>query len=79
MANEEHVKIVKQGAEAIQEWRGANPDLRLDLSDANLRNADLIGANLSCANLRDSKLWEADLFGAKFSSAEQKTGTGSSY
>jgi hypothetical protein len=36
MANSEHVEIVKQGAEAIRRWREKNPDMVLDLREANL-------------------------------------------
>ncbi|MFO7908235.1 MAG: hypothetical protein R6U98_36695 [Pirellulaceae bacterium] len=31
MANPEHVALVRQGAEAIREWRLANFEVRLDL------------------------------------------------
>ena len=47
MANAEHVKIVKQGAEAIVAWREKNPGTRLDLSSADLSYADLSEANLA--------------------------------
>ena len=40
-----------------------------NLSDANLRGADLFGANLSGANLSDANLRGADLFGANLSDA----------
>ena len=47
MANKEHLKIVKQGRKAIFEWREKNPTDRLDLSEADLREANLSGADLS--------------------------------
>ncbi|QDT44641.1 Secreted effector protein pipB2 [Gimesia alba] len=57
MANPEHVKIVKQGAGAIEKWRSENPDVQLDLGGADLKlseyheaflaNADLTGVTLS--------------------------------
>jgi hypothetical protein len=31
MANEEHVALLKQGADAWKEWRGKNPGIRPDL------------------------------------------------
>ena len=31
MANEEHVALLKQGAEAWNAWRHENPDIRPDL------------------------------------------------
>ena len=56
MANPEHVKILKQGAETWNAWRSdvlkAPPDLSwADLTRADLRGADLRGADLSRANL----------------------------
>jgi hypothetical protein len=51
MANPEHVEIVKQGAEAIREWREKNPGVKLDL-----RGADFATANLSGANLRGAEV-----------------------
>ncbi len=39
MANPEHLKIVDGCAEAIRKWREENPDVRLDLSGADLRAA----------------------------------------
>ena len=75
MANPEHVEIVKQGAEAIVEWRDKPPVERLALSGADLSGADLRIAklrevrlfemNLSGANLREADLREANLGGAK--------------
>ncbi len=41
MANDEHVEIVKQGAKSIREWRKENPDVRFDLSEANLSGANV--------------------------------------
>ena len=64
MANEEHLKILKQGVEAWNRWREENPDVRPDLSRADLRAANLIAANLSGADLRAADLSAADLFGA---------------
>ena len=52
MANEEHLARLKQGVEAWNAWREANPsfftpDLReADLTGANLVRVDLRGANL---------------------------------
>jgi hypothetical protein len=44
MANDEHVALLKQGVEAWNAWRKANPHIRPDLIDAML-----FGANLSTA------------------------------
>ena len=71
MANEEHLKILKQGVEQWNKWRLENairPDLSgADLSGANLSGADLSGANLSGADLSGANLSGADLSGANLS------------
>lgn len=63
MANPEHVKIVKQGAEAIREWQERTEgDSILDLDGADLRGLMLYGANLVNVEMEN-----ADLQGSKFS------------
>ncbi len=73
MADQEHVEVVRQGAEAIRKWREANPDVNLDLSGADLQQADLSTAdlreNLIAANLIQANLTEADLTGANLGDA----------
>ena len=59
MANEEHLKILKQGAWQWNKWRLENDSIRpvlggADLSDADWGDADLSGANLSGAIQRCS-------------------------
>jgi hypothetical protein len=71
MADPEHLRILKQGVEAWNEWRGENPyvvpDLlrahlpRAGLAWANLLDADLGGADLGRANLSRAFLHGADL------------------
>ena len=70
MANEEHLKILKQGVEALNKRRKANfymldlsgaNLLDADLNDANLNGAYLVGANLCRADLLDADLYGADL------------------
>jgi uncharacterized protein YjbI with pentapeptide repeats len=78
MANEEHLKILKQGVEQWNKWRLENP-IRADLgharlsganlSDAYLSDADLSGADLSGANLSGARLSRAYLIGADLSGA----------
>ena len=68
MANEEHLKILKQGVEQWNKWRLENA-IRPDLIDANLRRADLIDANLSGAYLNRADLSDANLSGADLSGA----------
>lgn len=84
MANPEHLKLLQQGAEKWNEWRRLNPEVKPDLSDANLSRADLSGAslynadlsganlrraNLIRANLSGSNLRRSDLFGTDLSAA----------
>ena len=68
MANEEHLKILKQGVEQWNKWRLENA-IRPDLSGANLSGADLIDANLSGAYLSGADLSDANLSGADLSGA----------
>jgi pentapeptide repeat protein len=69
MANDEHVTMLKKGADAWNAWRDENPDIRADLSGANLRRANLSKANLVGANLYGATLDEADLHGADLTGA----------
>src|SRR5215472_12386540 len=81
MADEEHVRILKQGVEAWNMWRRAHPDVQPDLRGTYLAKVDLsrknigppIGVNLSkaefhLADLHEALLTEADLSGAGLSS-----------
>jgi hypothetical protein len=70
MANPEHVALVRQGREAIDEWQQAHPDERLDLSDADLSGADLHGAYLSGADLWGANFKGANLKGARLVKAD---------
>ncbi len=79
MANTEHLARLKNGVDAWNEWRKENPkvipnleqaDLRVaDLRGANLTKAKLGGANLRVANLEGAYLSEANLTGADLSEA----------
>jgi hypothetical protein len=66
MANEDQIRILRQGAEVWNKWRMDNPDEHIELSRANLSEADLNGANLSGGNLYKANLSEARLIGTKF-------------
>jgi hypothetical protein len=79
MADEEQLRILKQGIEARNTWREQYPSLpdlsgaslaRADLSGANLRRANLSGANLSGADLGKAYLSGADLSWAYLSEAK---------
>ena len=81
MANMEHVQLVRRGRDHVARWREANPNDSLDLnaaymsyvrapqvniSGADLRHSDLMGAvmrraNLSGCYLNPSHLYHADL------------------
>lgn len=45
MANEGHVRILKQGVHDWNNWRRSNPDVRPDLSDADLRGLAVVHYN----------------------------------
>lgn len=76
MANEEHLKILKQGVEVWNRWRRENPGIRpnlvgtklsnIDLHSVNLRGVDVRYVNLSGTNLGHAYLGEANLSYADF-------------
>jgi uncharacterized protein YjbI with pentapeptide repeats len=75
MANDRHLQLIQNGTKFLNLWREANPDLVLDLCDANLRRLDLTHANLNNALLRNAQLeWAdfrwADLMGADLTGAK---------
>ena len=89
MANMEHVQLVRRGRDHVARWREANPNETLDLnaaymsyvrapqvniSGADLRNSDLMGAvmrraNLSGCYLNPSHMYHADLRESDLSNA----------
>lgn len=78
MANPEHVEVVKQGADAIRQWRDKHPEAWLDLAFADLTNADLTNADLAGADITRAELWgaklsDADLTGAALSHAHLRS------
>ena len=97
MANMEHVQLVRRGRDVVARWREANPNELLDLnaaymsyvrapqvniSGAELRHADLMGAVLRRANLSGcflnpchlyhADLRESDLSGALFNGSNMR-------
>ncbi|WP_236065208.1 toll/interleukin-1 receptor domain-containing protein [Reticulibacter mediterranei] len=70
MANEEHLKIIRQGVEIWDEWRKKYSDVKPNLKGAILYSTNLRGANLSNTDLSDADLNEADLRGADLSDAD---------
>ncbi len=61
MANEEHLKQLKQGVAHWNQWRVDQPDMQPDFSGADLSCQDLSGVDLSGANLIGAALNEIDL------------------
>jgi hypothetical protein len=75
MANPEHLEILKQGVEVWNLWREENPNIipqlkQADLQGATLSCADLCDTDLSGANLNFAYLGEADLSGASLGLAD---------
>ncbi len=70
MANEELVEIVRQGRKAVAAWRRKNPDVVLDLVDADLSEIDLAGVNLRRSQMVGAKLNRSRLTGGNFSGAD---------
>ncbi len=79
MANEEHVKILKQGGEAWNKWRLENPNVKPDLREADFSGANLrrlrrgepfVYVSLKKANLRGADLRGANLLGADLAEAD---------
>ena len=70
MANEDHVALLKQGVEVWNRWRTDNGLVTLDLNGADLRRANLAGANLVRVELRGTGLVGANLIEADLSGAD---------
>jgi len=78
MANDEHVALLKKDVAAWNALRDKNPDIRPDLSRADLIGADLgrgfgrgaDGKWTGGANLGGANLWKANLGGANLSGAK---------
>jgi uncharacterized protein YjbI with pentapeptide repeats len=71
MADEEHLKILRQGVAVWNEWRQQNPEaLRPDLRGANLRDTNLTGADLRSVDLCGADLCWADLYKADLRGAD---------
>lgn len=64
MANEEHLKVVLQGAEATRAWQAEQRGLGFDLKGAELRCANLNGIDFQFADLGGANLEGAILTGA---------------
>lgn len=70
MGSRSQIEIAKQGRAALSKWRQANPDVLLNLSEADLAGVNLRGANLKRADLTGACLKDADLVGAQLTEAD---------
>ncbi|MEW6235437.1 MAG: pentapeptide repeat-containing protein [Candidatus Omnitrophota bacterium] len=70
MANPEQESILREGAEAWNAWREAHPDIVPDLRGVVCINVCLDGVNLSDANLREADFHESSLMNANLCGAE---------
>jgi uncharacterized protein YjbI with pentapeptide repeats len=70
MANEEHLKILRQSVEMWNRWRKDNREIRPDLGGADLSEVDLRYADLNWADLFEANLSRANLSKADFSEAD---------
>src|SRR6267154_5242074 len=61
MANEEHVRILKQGTHAWNEWRHKNPEIRPDLAGADICKASIPVTYLADTDLTRAEFREANL------------------
>ncbi len=75
MANPEHLAILKQGVEVWNRWRQEHPEVRPDLSGAELSGAALNKANFSQGFLKEARLTGAKLAGADFTHADLEGAT----
>ena len=64
------IKCLMRNVELFNRYRRIHNIKKLDLSGANLREADLEGTNLSGANLHATDLYEADLRKANLKGAD---------
>jgi hypothetical protein len=70
MADQEQLKILKQGAQTWNKGRKENPYIKIDLTEADLRGVHLIEADLNRAKLIRVNLIEANLRGAQLIGAD---------
>jgi hypothetical protein len=68
-AQSEHLAKLQEGVESWNQWRNQNPEIRPELSRADLRAANLTGADLRNAYLNNADLRGANLDDADFRNA----------
>jgi hypothetical protein len=62
MANEEHLSILKSGLPQWKQWRRDSPDIRPDLSGADLKGMNLEGVHFGsriCTKTRMGFWWRS--------------------
>lgn len=73
MANEEQLSILRQGVEVWNKWREENPNEKIDLSEADLSNQNLMGVDfgyyVSRPNLNGVRFSRSILYKANFTHA----------
>lgn len=69
MAKNEELELLLRGVDAWNDWRANTPELKPDLSMADLRGAHLPKANFFRTNLHGANLLGASLTGANFRAA----------
>ena len=69
MADEAHLEVLKQGADAWNAWQAAHADAPADLANASLRGLNLAKANLAGADCRKADLRGTILSGAILTNA----------
>jgi uncharacterized protein YjbI with pentapeptide repeats len=70
VADDAHLKIIRQGVEAWNQWREDNPETRPDLRRADLTDENLAGANLTWASLSKTNLADAYLVDSDLTAAD---------
>ncbi|HAA50279.1 MAG TPA: hypothetical protein DCE43_11205 [Planctomycetaceae bacterium] len=70
MADQQLVDLVREGRKAVAMWRRENPDVVLDLVDADLSETDLAGVNLRRSQMVGAKLVRSRLTGGSFAGAD---------
>jgi hypothetical protein len=70
MADEQQLAVLRQGSEAWNAWREQNPNVRVDLSSADIGTVWLPWADLSGGNLRDTILVKTNFSGANLTKAD---------
>jgi uncharacterized protein YjbI with pentapeptide repeats len=69
MANQDHLKILRQGGKIWNQWRVGNPHITPDLTKAHAWRRNYDGANFAGADLTEANFSNASLVGANLNKA----------